>query len=487
MIWSVLQVASKQSLALLVFSILTWLLSPYEFGVLATAMIVISFLDSFSESGFGSALIQKQNITPKHITSIFVFNICIGVVLTIIGILAAGVVANYFDLSILRPVLMVLSLGFVINAASLTQLALAQKNLRFRSLTIRDSIATVIGGACGIILALYHAGVWSLVAQTIVTYTISTIVIWRMSQWRPHWRDLSMDALKELWPYSSKLFIYNFIKFFAQNVEKIVISVMLGSLALGIYTFAVKLTVLPITMFAGAIGIYLFPQLARLQDNQQQAVTSYLRTTQVVQTVVTPIIIGTVVSAPLLVPLIWQDKWLAAISLMQILGVLAYIQNLISPMGQLLKAFNRPGLLLVWSIIVTVGLMSVLPLLARYDSLFIISLGFTAVYAIGIPVNYFFVKQVLPITVSTMSRAILPSLLNSGLAAMMFSVCVLLLKGHPWLQLITGVSLAATMYCATTYWFDRSSWLIIMAESQRLWRAATSSLRHNSLPTQQPK
>lgn len=472
MIWSVLQMVSKQGLSFIVFAILSWLLSPADFGILATAMIMITFLDSFVENGFSSALIQKQNVTEKHFSSVFAVNLVVGTCLTTIGIFSAGLVAEFFAMPQLKLIIQVLSVSFVINAISLTQTALAQKKLQFRSLAIRDTISTLVGGSIGIALALLHFGIWSLVIQTIITYALSAIVLWVMTQWRPQWRLMSMSAIKELWPYSSRLFVFNFVKFFAQNTEKFVITLIIGSIALGVYTFAYKFTVLPITMFAGAIGIYLFPQFSRLQKDPTVAIRSYLTTTRVVQAIVTPIILATMVSAPIIIPLVWQNKWLDAIIILQALAALAYTQNLISPIGQLLKAFNKPGWLLAWSIGVTVILGAALPFAADRFQLVGVAWTMTIIYLIGLPVNYWLLQQVLPIRLTDIGRALSPSLFSSGLAAIVFLISTALVGEYPEVQLIVGFSLSATTYFSSLYWLDRPSILLILS--------AVKQLRHST-------
>ncbi|MBK7917792.1 MAG: oligosaccharide flippase family protein [Chloroflexi bacterium] len=67
----------------------------------------------------------------------------------------------------------------------------------FRTLSIRQLISAVIGGILGIVMAVMGAGVYALVAKTLVTGLVSTIILWRVNQWHPrfryskaHFRDL---------------------------------------------------------------------------------------------------------------------------------------------------------------------------------------------------------------------------------------------------------------------------------------------------------
>ncbi|EKD76475.1 MAG: polysaccharide biosynthesis protein [uncultured bacterium] len=470
MIWSVLQMVSKQGLSFVVFGILSWLLSPADFGVLATAMIMISFLDSFSENGFSSALIQRQNVTNRHFSSIFVVNVLVGVTLTIIGISCAGLVADYFSTPLLKPVIQILSFGFVINTVSLTQLALAQKKLNFRALAIRDTISTAVSGGIGITLALLGFGVWSLVIQTICSSIINTIVLWSIADWRPNLKDFSLAAVKELWPYSSRLFVFNIIKFFAQNTEKFFISIMLGTVTLGIYSFAFKFTVTPITMFIGSIGVYLFPKFSELQADHKTVVKSYLLTTQVTQTIITPILVAIIIAAPIVVPAVWGNKWLEAIPILQILSILTYLQVLISPAGPIFKAFNRPNWLLYWSIGITLAVALSLPIAIHFFTLLGATWMITIVYLISLFVMYFMIRKLLPIHWLDLVRALWPSFSASGLAGLGFLVIVQLMPSLLWLQLICGLLVGGVIYFTILCWLDRNSIQLVIHELKRFTR-----------------
>ncbi|MFA6475008.1 MAG: lipopolysaccharide biosynthesis protein [Patescibacteria group bacterium] len=468
MIWSILQVISKQGLSFIIFAILSWLLSPKDFGVLATAMIMISFLDSFTENGFSSALIQRQNVTNRHFSSIFVVNVLVGMILTIIGIVSAGFAANYFSTPLLKPVIQILSLSFIINTLSLTQIALAQKKLHFRVLAIRDTISTVISGGIGITLALFGFGVWSLVIQTVCLSVINTLVLWGVSDWRPNLKEFSMVAVKELWPYSSRLLVFNIIKFFAQNTEKIFISLMLGTVTLGIYSFAFKFTVTPITMFVGAIGIYLFPKFSNLQTDLKAVVNSYLLTTRVTHTIVTPILMTIIITAPIIVPAVWGNIWIKTIPILQILSILTYVQVIVSPAGPIFKAFDKLNWLLYWSIGITLATAISLPIAIHFFALSGAAWMITIVYLVSLTIMYFLIHKLLPIRWQDIMLALWPSFGSSVLAGLGFLLIIHFIPSLFWFRLICGLLVDGSIYLIILYWLDRNSIRLIIQELKKI-------------------
>ena len=161
MFWALFQNIGRQASSFAIFLILALLLSPSDYGILGMSTAWIAFISVFTEMGFGAALIQRQNIESKHLSTIFFLNIGTGVLLTFIGIILSWPCALFFKTPDVQPVMAVLSFGFIIKSFSLTQVAIAQRGLKFRDLAIRDISASLIGGGVGIVAAFLKYGVWS--------------------------------------------------------------------------------------------------------------------------------------------------------------------------------------------------------------------------------------------------------------------------------------------------------------------------------------
>ena len=418
MIWSVTQVVGRQGITLLIFAILALLLNPKDFGILGMAMAWIAFIQVFSEMGFGAALIQRQNVNSKHFSTIFFINITIGMFLTIIGILLSWPCAWFFKTPAIQPIMAILSFGFIISSFSLTQMAILQKELRFRDLATRDISAALIGGLAGIIFAYLKFGVWSLVAQSLTTYLIGSILLWFVSEWRPKLKEFSFECVKDLWSYSSKIFAFQIFKFFTQNTDKIIIGYFLGPIALGLYTFAYKFVVYPVSMVTGAIGQYLFPKFSKIQNDLTSVKSSYLFITKATNSIVAPIMVIVIFLSPTLIPSIFGQKWSQAILLIQIFSILGIITPWISFAGQGMKALDRPGWLFNWSIFITVVASVFMLIGIYYKGIVGVTLGITVAYIFAIPVIFNIVNKLIHVNVSEILNSFFPSILSSLLAGL---------------------------------------------------------------------
>jgi len=392
--WAVLQTVSKQGASFLIFLILSRLLGPKDFGLLGMSISWIGFVNIFSELGFSAAVIQRKDIGEKHLSTTFYINVVLGLLLSIVGIGISIPAAVFFKAPEVRPIIAMLSLSFVINSISLTHSAIAQRELQFKKLAIRDLSASIVGGAAGITAALLGFGVWSLVAQLLITGIASSALLWHVSAWKPSYRHASIACVKELWPYSSKIFYYSVFRYFAQNTDKLLIGYFLGSIALGLYTFTFKLVVFPCTTFVGAVGNYLFPKYSRIQDDISRIKSSYLEINGLLGAIVAPTLFLAIILSSVLIPFFFGDKWNAALPLFPIMAIVAYLQTIISPVGNLLKATNRPAWMLNWSIMITT-LVTVLMTMGVKFGIEGVASGLLVAYSIGFVLNMWILGKII--------------------------------------------------------------------------------------------
>jgi len=456
MIWSIVQVIGKQGTTLLTITILALFLNPTDFGILGMAMAWIAFIQIFSELGFGAALIQRQDLNSRYFSTIFFINVAAGIFLTLIGVSLSGPCAIFFKTPRVKPIMAVLSLGFAINSFSLTQVTLAQKELRFRDLAIRDISAALIGGIAGIISVILGFGVWSLVIQLLTAYLIGSILLWCMVKWRPIFREFSLQCAKELWPYSSKIFAFQIFKYFAQNIDKLIIGYFLGPVALGLYTFAFRLVAYPVSTVVGAIGNYLFPKFSIMQNSLKEINKSYLFIVKAINAIVFPFLVMVGFLSPVFIPAIWGQKWIQAIPLIQIFAVLAIAGSFISPVGQLMKALDRPGWLFIWSIYITVTIAIFVWLGVSFRGILGGAFGITMAYISGIPIIAYIVNKLLNVSYLDILKSLFPSILSGLIMGLLvFGILNFKIFMDP-MNVLVGTFSGALLYLICLILFDKT-------------------------------
>lgn len=355
--WSVAQQVTRQVAAYGVFLLLGALLHPSDFGVVALASTAIGLMGIFTDLGAGAALIQRRDLTADQTNAVFVLNLLAGGVLALLAVALSWPLAVVFRTPQLRPVLCALAPALVLNALGLTQMALAQRDFRFRDLALRDLVGTLAGGAVGVGLAIAGYGVWSLVWQSLVTALTSTVLLWRLSAWRPAFHGRLREPLRELWPYSSGILSFSVLKFFTQNSDTLLVGWLMGPLLLGYYNYASKATTTPVAMLVGALGTYLFASFSRMQGDRVRLRESYLRYSEVLLTAALPPLTAIACLGPSLLPMILGERWSPIGPLVPIFCLAAAVLVLISPVGNVLKAVGRVRWLVAWSAFFTASIL----------------------------------------------------------------------------------------------------------------------------------
>jgi len=161
-VWNFLTYFLGKMVVLLTTSILARLLTKNDFGLVAVAVVAISYLSVLKDLGLGVALIQRKGDVNEAANTVFTINLIIGFVLTVIAIPLAPLIAIFFMDPQLTPVLRWMGVSFLINALGSVHVNRLVRELDYRRKLIPDLGSALIKGAISIGLAYLGYGVWSL-------------------------------------------------------------------------------------------------------------------------------------------------------------------------------------------------------------------------------------------------------------------------------------------------------------------------------------
>ena len=133
MFWSITEVIIKRSIDFLVKLILARLLFPEDFGVIGMATVFTSFIQVLNDAGMGPAIIQKKNLTNKHLNTVFWTNVVWSLALyLILSFIVAPFAANFYNQPILIKIIPVLSLSILTSALNTVHFSQLRKELNFK-------------------------------------------------------------------------------------------------------------------------------------------------------------------------------------------------------------------------------------------------------------------------------------------------------------------------------------------------------------------
>jgi len=303
---------------LVVGVILARLLTRDAFGVAGMALVIAAFVSIFADLNLGSALIQREKLSEADRSTVFWTTLGLGTILTVADIVGSGAVADFFGHPEVGPLFAVLSASFALAGLCSTQNALLTRELAFRSLQIRQIVATLAGAVTGITLAALGTGAWAIIGMTLAVEATSAIVLWGASPWRPQ-LIYSLASLLDTGRFGIKLFAASILSYLSLNGDNLLIGRFIGSVALGTYSLAYNLMSIPMSMLATPISQVAFPALSRLKSDRDRLRSAWLRGKRISSLFIAPAFIGLIVIAPDLVPAMFGSKWNPAIPVVQIL------------------------------------------------------------------------------------------------------------------------------------------------------------------------
>jgi len=273
-IWSGIEKLANQGLRFLIGIVLARLLPPSDFGLVAMLAIFYSISNTFIDSGFGTALIRKQNRTERDFTTVFIFNVVISIIFYFILFAIAPWVGVFFKTPILCPLLRVQSISLIFNGLMAVLDAKLTIELNFKAIAQRSMLSSIVSGCVGIILAYWGWGVWALVYQTITFSLVNLIFVWGYCKWKPN-LIFSWDSFKDLGSFGSKLLAAGLLNTLYANLTPLAIGRFYTAKDLGFYKRGAEFAQMPNGVCLSVLQKVTLPIFSTIQDEESHLLSVY--------------------------------------------------------------------------------------------------------------------------------------------------------------------------------------------------------------------
>lgn len=336
--WSLVSSLAPALLGFLVFLATSRVLTPAEFGIVAFAASIATAGLAVAPAGFREALIQRTDIEPKHLDT--VFWLCVGAAVAIFGALcvAAPFVASSSGDPLLTALVPFISARVIFDMAAAVPNALLVRTMSFRMLALRTTAASVVAAVVCLGLLWAGFGLWALAASQLAGSVTTCIGALIAARWRPGLR-FDFRALGDLKAFGLFSTGNHFIT--TISVDQLLIGALLGPAGLGIYGFARRIFQIFTDLLSGALNLVSYSLLSSMQGEKTKLREAYLLGTFASSVVAFPVFVGLALVAGDLIPLAFGDHWIEAVPVVQAfcaLGILTAVgilqASLIRSQGQ---------------------------------------------------------------------------------------------------------------------------------------------------------
>lgn len=441
--WAAVSFGGNKLLVFVSTLVLTRLLAPSDFGVVAAGLTFIAYLEVALDLGVGSAIVyQQEKGHSRGVHVAFTMNVLACAALAALNFALAPVVAEFFRVPGAADVFRAFSIYILLRGLGALQDSLLRRDLLFREKAAADLTRALLRGGLGVVLALAGLGVWSLVWAFLVAEAAGTGVAWFKTRYRPR---LMFDrvAAGPLLRFGAPVVALNLLSELGTNSDYLVVGHVLGATALGIYTIAYRLPELLLSNVYWIFSSVAFPVFSRARsDSWAMFRDSMLRALRLITLFGFPVSVGLALVSRDAVTVLFSDKWAAAGGPMTLISLAIGLGAIGYGSGDIYKAAGRPGMLLV---INTVGAFVLLPcfVLAAPHGLVAVAavhLSYNAVYGV---VRLVFANRLVGTTMADVLVALRPALcLSAGIAVVALPVRLLMPSGPVALCAIIAAGLA---------------------------------------------
>lgn len=348
--WSAIDNVAQYAVSFGVSIVLARLLSPEDYGLLGIIAIFTAVCTTLINGGFTTALIRKKDVTDDDYNTAFIVNIGMSLLLYAVIFFCAPFIARFFDRTELVSLTRVSSLGMIIGALALVQQTRLTKRIDFKTQTKITLIASISSGVVGIVMAATGFGVWALVAQSLSSQLLRTILLWFFNKWVPR-LHFSGRSFKELFGFGWKMMASGVLDTVWKELYQVVVGKFYSPATLGQYTRAKGFAQLFSSNLTAVVQRVTYPVLSDIQDDKPRMISAYrriIKTTMFI-TAICMFFLGAI-SEPLLYCLI-GPKWHEASTYLPLICISASLYPLHAINLNMLQVQGRSDLFLGLEII----------------------------------------------------------------------------------------------------------------------------------------
>ena len=323
-------------------AILSRLLTPEDFGVVAIAQVFVTFFSTFSDMGIGSAVIQRRDLDDSDIRSLFAFSVIVSLALGVLFALAGTPIAVLYSNPDLKGICLALSVSLVFSTLNTMPNALLMKEKRFVRIGKRQVACALISSVSCIVLAMLGMGLY-----TITVYSALNALL--LFAWNYADRSISPDfeffrmrqSVSKIFGYSAYLLGFDVINYFSRNLDNLLVGYFFGTAKLGNYSKAYQLMRLPQSYLTSVVTPVLHPMLADKQGDRDYIYSVFLKSVKMLSLLGVFITVVCFFCADDIVYILYGSQWGEAAACFRLLAVSVWSQMVCGTSSTMFQVLNK--------------------------------------------------------------------------------------------------------------------------------------------------
>ena len=453
--WSFVEAVFLKGLSFVAMVFLARWLGPIDFGLMGMIAVFIGIGTSLVNSGMTSSIIRTKNAGDADFTTVFYMNMGMSLLVYAIMYYLAPYIAAFYGQEVLIDIIRVYSLVFIISAFSAVQLAILNKEMRFKRIMLLNAPSIIIGVSVGLFLGYNNYGVWSIISMYMTSQIILSLLLWITGSWKPS-LNFSKEKLKYHYNFGYKIMLSGLLDTVFKNSYQIIIGKFFPVQTLGHYERAKRFNDYPSVTITGILGKVTYPMLAQLQDDTARLSKIYRRLLRMAFFIIAPLMLGLAAMAEPLFAMVLGPEWVPAVPYFQILSLAAILHPIHAFNVNVLKVYGRSDLFLKLEVFKKAILTLALIIGFQFG---VIGLVWSSVFTsiISLAINMYYSSKLIDYSTKRQFLDMLPILLLASLTFLLMYYSVYLLIDYSNIIQLTFVSLIGITFYLLIHSFFKVS------------------------------
>ena len=326
-------------LGILFSAILSRILTPNDYGIVAIVTVFSSFFIVLSNCGLGIAVIQRKEFCQDDINSLFTFSIYFGLALTFVFILLAYPICLFFNNKVYLPICLLLSVSIFFNSINAIPDGLLRREKKFFLIGLRLIVVSLLTYGITIVLAIFNFKYYALVIQSVVSSLL--IFLWNLKNIKVRFvRKVNWNILKSIFSYSGYNFLFNFLNYFSRNLDKLIIGKSLGNEALAQYNKAYHFMLYPVQNLTNVISPTLHPILSDYQNDKHIIYDKYMKVVKLLSLIGVLVTAVCFICSDEIIAILYGAQWKSAAVCFKYMSLAIWTQMIGGTTGSIFAALN---------------------------------------------------------------------------------------------------------------------------------------------------
>ncbi|WP_231549408.1 lipopolysaccharide biosynthesis protein [Carnobacterium jeotgali] len=347
---------SNVVIQLLVTAVLSRILTPAEYGIVAVVNVFLIFFQMLADFGIGPAIIQNKSLEKEEINSIFGFSLYLALFLGIVFMFLGHPISAFYNNEVYKPISIVLAICVFFYGILVVPQSMLLRDKKFSTVNMVTVLANIVSGVVSIVMAINGFSYYSLIISNTAKAALLFIIFYLKTNLKA---SLKIDKapLKKIFSFSKNQFLFNFINYFSRNLDSLLIGRYFSASSLAFYDKAYQVSLYPNQILTNVISPVIQPIMSDYEKNLEKIKSVYLKITTILATIGLPLSVFLVFHSSDIILFLFGDQWSGSVVTFQILALSVWIQMILSSTGAIFQSANRTDLLLlsgVLSAVVTV-------------------------------------------------------------------------------------------------------------------------------------